>query len=327
MGKLVRPFIIASVLTALSVGQDCTQLVPVDVLDRDTGSSIVPLTADVLQARMGDTTLPVTALDRIRTSRIIVLIDESGSMGESFPETPPGQKQALRTIKQALTDLMESLPPGVSIEYGLFNDKWLFSDAFVSEPKELREKIDDVTSRFGKTGFGKTALYDSLHEALSRLGRPQPSDTILLLTDGEDNRSKRSANELEVELRVAGARLVTIMVYRPGASVVLQAENEQRDSVQALVGSTGGSSLAIDTTSRAWMDQKTSAANIQMLRYFWQHEVLARYVAHIQVPVALRSEKKWTLSLNLDADRRLKRAVVVYPHRLSPCPATMTDPL
>jgi hypothetical protein len=143
-----------------------------------------------------------------------------------------------------------------------------------------------------------------------------------LLTDGEDNRSKRSANELEVELRVAGARLVTIMVYRPGASVVLQAENEQRDSVQALVGSTGGSSLAVDSINRSWMDQKTSAANVQMVRYFWEHEVLARYVAHIQVPATLRSEKKWTLSLTPDADPRLKRAAVVYPHRLSPCPGT-----
>jgi hypothetical protein len=269
---------------------------------------------------MGDTALPVSALDRIRTRRVIILVDESGSMGESVGSSSYNQGKALRPIKQALGDLMEDLPPAVSIEYGLFNDKWLFSDEFVSDPKELRNRVADVTSRFNKIGHGRTALYDSLHEALSRLGTPQLADTILLLTDGGDNSSQRSAKQLEHEFRVAGVRLDTIMVYQP-----VQYESEQRDLVQALVGSTGGSSLAIDSTSRAWMDQKTSAANIQMLRYFWQHQVLARYVARVQVPTTLRSEKKWTLSLNIGANPTLKRGVVVYPHRLSPCPATTAN--
>src|SRR5262249_10120743 len=215
MEKVVGLLIAAFLSPVLSISQDCTQTVPIDVIDRDTGAPIVPLTAEALRANTGDTPLPVITLDRIRTSRIIVLIDESGSMGE---DGRPGihQTQALRPIKQALSDLMEELPPGVSVEYGLFNDKWLFSEAFVSDPKELRKRIDDVTSRFARIGHGKTALFDSLHQALLNLGTPQLTDTILLLTDGGDNSSQRTAKQLEHEFRVAGARLLTMMVYRSG---------------------------------------------------------------------------------------------------------------
>jgi len=324
MEKVVLLFMVAFLSPILSIGQDCTQTVPIDVIDRDSGAPIVPLTAEALRARMGDTPLPVTALERIPTSRIVVLIDESGSMGESVIPAMSlrSQGQSLRTIKQALSDLMEELPPGVSVEYGLFNDKWLFTEAFVSDPKELRKRIDDVTSRFGKTGFGKTALYDSLHEALLRLGKPQLADTILLLTDGGDNKSQRTAKELEHEFGVAGARLLTMMVYGPEARLGLAPESEQSGLVQQLVSNTGGSTLAINSTSGFWTDKKASAAFVQMVRYFWQHQVLARYVAHVQVPTALRTEKKWTLSLNPDVDPRLRRGVVVYPHRLSPCSVT-----
>jgi hypothetical protein len=305
------------------VGQDCTQAIPIDVLDRDTGASIVPLTAEALRAKTGDTALPVIALNRIRTSRIIVLIDESGSMGGS--ESPEIHlDQALRPIKQTLSELMEDLPPGVSIGYGLFNDKWLFSDGFVSDPNELRRRVEDVTLRFGKMGHGKTALYDSLHEALLNLGTPQLTDTILLLTDGGDNSSQRSAKQLEHEFRVAGARLLTMIVYLSQVHGALSpSEIDQRDSVQALVSNTGGSSLAVNGARRYWIDKKASAAYVQLVRYFWQHQVLARYTAYVQVPAALRNEQKWKLWLNSDADPRLKHGVVVYPNRLSPCPVTV----
>jgi hypothetical protein len=219
---------------------------------------------------------------------------------------------------------MEELPPGVLTEYGLFNDEWLFSDGFASDPKEVREKIDDVTSRFGRTGHGKTALFDSLHEALLKFGTPQLTDTILLLTDGGDNVSQRSAKQLEHEFRVAGARLLTMLVYQRGGHLDLSPrETDQRDSVQALVSKTGGSSLAIDSASRYWLDKKVSTACIRLVRYFWQHQVLARYIAYVQVPAALRNEQNWKLWLNSDADPRLKHGVVVYPTRLSPCPVTV----
>jgi hypothetical protein len=210
---------------------------------------------------------------------------------------------------------MSKLPPGVSIEYGLFNNKWVFSDAFVADPAELRKSIEEVTARFGKFPYGRTAIYDSLHEALKRLGEPQTGDSIVLLTDGGENSSKLDAKKLEQEFRAAKARLLTMMVYGP-----YWAEAAQQNSVQELVARTGGSTLAINPESPAWADPKNNLRTAEMVRRFWNERVLTTDVIQVQVPGTLTKEAKWTLSVNREADARLKHAVVIYPTRLSPCP-------
>jgi hypothetical protein len=316
MVMLLLALLLLGVFVAPAVARDCTQVVPIDIFDRDTGRSIVPLTAVALAAKSGEVRLPIVGLDRTRTGRLIVLIDESGSMSESASSLFSYQGEALRLIKQTLRDLMAELPPGVSVEYGLFNETWVFSEGFISDPKELRKSVDEVTARFGKKGYGKTALYDSVYEALTRFQTPQPGDSILLLTDGGDNRSKLPPKKLERELRVARVRLLTM--FKVGSVL----EEEGPNWVQEFSASTGGAFLAIDSASTSWTDKKAVAKNAQVLRNFWNDKVLAGYVVHVQVPATFKNETKWKLLVNREADLRLKHAVVTYPDRLSPCPVT-----
>jgi len=244
-------------------------------------------------------------------------VDVSGSMGE-MTDIPSYQGPALRSIKQTLSDLMGELPSGASVEYGLFSTKWAFSEAFVSDPKELEKSVEALTARFGKTGFGHTALFDALHEALMRFGTPQPGDSILLLTDGGDNSSKLTARKLEREFHAANTRLLTLLVLQRGREF----EREAVEQVQDLVAKTGGSSLSIYTTDDSWLGKKGFGENVQVLRRFWNDKILFGYVARVQVPVSFKDDRKWTLSLNREADPRLKHAVPTYPDHLSPCPVT-----
>src|SRR5262249_43039297 len=161
-------------------------------------------------------------------------------------------------------------------------------------------------------------LYDSLHEALKRFGTPQAGDSILLLTDGGDNRSKLVPKELEHEFRAAKARLLTMMVYGP--YVLAGPEGAQQSSVQELVARTGGSTFAINPESPAWADPKNKLRTGEIVRRFWNERVLNTDVIQVQVPGTLRKESKWMLSVNSETDARLKHAVVIYPTRLSPCP-------
>jgi hypothetical protein len=308
------------ILAAPAVAQDCTQTVPVRIVDRYTGAPIEDLTREMVTARMGKTPLPISAPTRIRASRIIVLIDESGSMaGIASPNSPfsHAQRDAVLDVEQTLGELMGKMPPGVSIEYGLFNNKWVFSDTFVSDPVELRKNIDEVTARFGKAPSGHTAIYDSLHEALKRFGAPQIGDSILLLTDGGDNSSKLTAKKLEQAFRDANARLFTVMVNElPLTSPQLETASP---SLQDLVKKTGGSFLAVNLDSPWWAEKENSLRNAQMVRRFWNERVLSTDVIRVQVPGTLTKEAKWTLSLNREADARLKHAVAIYPTRLGPC--------
>jgi len=269
---------------------------------------------------MGETLLPISAPTRIRASRIIVLIDESGSMEGAKPFSR--QREALRSLKQTLSILMAQLPPGVSIQFGLFNEKWAFTDTFISDPRELQKAIGEVKARFGKGPYGHTAIYDSLHEALRRFGAPQLGDSIVLLTDGDDNISKLGAKKLEQEFRAAKARLLTLMVYQPHVILDVIPEEEEfgRDAVQDLVEKTGGSTLAINPGSPAWADPKNNMRTAEMVRRFWNERVLSTDVIQVQVPGTLTKEANWTLSVNRQADARLKHAVAIYPIRLSPCP-------
>src|SRR5262249_44495418 len=157
-----------------------------------------------------------------------------------------------------------NLPPGLSIQYGIFNDKWIFSELFISDSKELGQRIEEVNARFGPRGQGHTALYDALHEALSRFHDSQPGDAILLITDGGENSSKLSANKLEREFRDANVRLLTILVQSPSPL------GEYRpDWMQQLSQNTAGDSLRIDTASSSWEDRKGLLENARVLRNFW----------------------------------------------------------
>ena len=312
-------FCFVLILAAPAIAQDCSRTVAIRVVDRDTGAPVEPLTAETITARMGETTLPISAPTRIRANRIFVLIDESGSMAGAVPFSD--QNQTLLAVKQTLGSLMGQLPPGVSVKYGLFSEKWVFTHTFISEPGELRKAMAQVTARFGKAPYGHTAIYDTLHEALKRFGAPQTGDSILLLTDGDDNSSKLGAKKLEQEFHAAKARLLTMMVYEPHVILDVIPEKEEfgRESVQDLVEKTGGSTLAINPKSPEWAHPKNNLHIAEMVRRFWNEWVLSTDVIQVQVPGTLTKEARWTLSLNGEADARLKHAVVIYPTQLAPC--------
>jgi hypothetical protein len=299
------------ILAVPVVAQDCTQIVPILLADRDTGARIEALSAATFTAKIGAVPLQISGTARILASRIVVLIDESGSMDEKGSSTNKGH--TISAAKRTLSDLFTALPPGVSVEYGLFNEKSVFSGAFANNPEELRRNIEETTTRFGRRGYGKTAMLDALHEALLRFGTPQRGDSILLFSDGGDNRSKIAQKQLENDFRAAHVRLLTMMVYESGVTPEEVAGPELLEELRA---KTGGSSLAIGAI---WVDQKTTVA---MIRRFWNERVLTTDLIQVQVPGAFTSETKWKLTVNREADPRLKRAIVLYPDRLSPCSPT-----
>jgi len=291
--------------------------VPVRLVDRNTGALIEPLTAGMITAKIGQTSLPISGWTSMRANRVVVLIDESGSMSENgYSPSSSDHRQALRTIKQVLRDVMAALPPGVSVEYGLFSDKQVISDTFVFAPDEVRNSIDDVSVRFGRRGYGQTAIFDALHEAVKHFGTPQTGDTILLLTDGVDNKSKLPAKMLEGEFRGAHARLLTMMLSESHGA---PEEDASRDALRDLVEKTGGSSLGVDGENPAWAEKKESPRLLDTLRRFWNEWVLTTDAIQVRVPGSFAKEVKLTLSVNRQADGRLKHAVAIYPNRLGPC--------
>src|SRR5438270_13466472 len=96
-----------------AAAQDCTQTLPLNILDQKTGNALVLPQRDVLQARMGSAAISITGLERVESRRVLVLVDQSGSMA---PENGLGEyrKQALAAVEETMDEMLSQLPPGTS---------------------------------------------------------------------------------------------------------------------------------------------------------------------------------------------------------------------
>ena len=300
-----------------AAAQDCTQIFPLNILDQKTGNAVGLPRRDVLQARMGDTAIPITGLERAEKRRVLVLVDQSGSMAT---ENSLGQyqKEALAAVEETMDELASQLPAGTSMAYGFFNDQWVFMPEFLSDPGPLREAIAETRKQLPKPGKGSTSLFDALHQAMLQFGTPRPGDTIILFTDTGENKSKLHPAEVEKELRRSGLRLVLLLLEQH----VISEQAPYLDIFLSLAEDTGGAIGTVNTLDRSWLAKKDSEANREALRKFWTQEALNGYLLQVQVPAALRKPKKWSLRINPANDPSLKHVSLKYPGRLTPCPVS-----
>lgn len=212
--------------------------------------------------------------------------------------------------------MFQQLPPGLSVEYGIFTDATVFGDSFVSETAALRKSIQLVNDQFPKQGHEYTAIYDAIDAALLRFDNPQPEDAILLLTDGEDTSSKQSVKAVEQKLRASGVRLFIILLAQ---HLFLPQQQSQREELAALSRRSGGTVHVLDVTKQGWGFEKPVRAASEELRRFWNEEVLKGYVLTLEVPTSFNKDKKWSLSLTTADQRRAAKLALVYPNRLAPC--------
>ena len=307
------------VLIHFAVAQDCTQKVPVNVLDQKTGVAITSLQPGIFQASAGKITVLIKGLAQVERRRIVVLEDESESMAA---HNTPGeyQKDAMEATDKTFSSLLSQLPSGVSVAYGFFNDKAVFTDGFFQDPHQLEEAIANAKRQLNKPGTGDTALFDSLREAVRLFQTPQVGDTIVLVTDGGENKSKLSTAELERELYTTGVRLILVLVKHPHPES--PEEIDYANWLPGLATKTSGTTAVIDITNRSWQDPKAATLNRAVLREFWIQQVLSGYIMEVQVPADSPKARKWSLRLNTTESPRLKQTILQYPEKLPPCPVS-----
>lgn len=314
----MKPLLIAALLLSIrgAASQDCTQTLPINVLDQKTGNSLTSLRPESLEARMGGAAVQIKGLEAVEHRRLLVLVDVSASMA---PTDGIGafQKQALEAVEETMAELLQKLPSGTAVAYGFFNDKSVFTPDFLTDPAQLRNAIEETRKQLPNAGKGHTRLYDALDQALLRFGTPRPGDTVVLLTDAGENESKMHPGRVEKDLRRSGLRLVLLLVQQH-----LPAElTPYWDALIGLAEDTGGAVEMIDTLDRSWLNKKGSEPNREKLRRFWTEEALGGYVMQVQAPATLIKPRKWSLRINPAVHPELKHVTIQYPAKLAPCPA------
>ena len=304
-------------LARQGMAQECTQAMPATMVDEETGTFISGITADRLHAKVGSVRVPITRVERIPSFRVLILFDTSGSMEQK--DTPfMHQRRVLPLIDSTLDGLVGELPQGSRVEYGLFNDNAVFSSEFTSDVKKLRQSLLEAKQQLKPRELRKTALYDAIGAGLARFDRPQPGDSMIIVTDGEDNKSRLTAAKVQEEAARKGVRVFTILIE--GNDFGYQGEGLV---ISDLAEHTGGSVHVVNATNNAWIGDKMPELERRALRRFWNNEVLAGYLLHFSVPTQAEKRGKWTLTVDRLPGQKSK-PLVVYPRRLQACLA-VTD--
>jgi hypothetical protein len=255
-----------------------------------------------VEVRVGKAKLSLTAVEPIAPHRILLIVDESGSMN--------GPDKHLAVVTQTLAQLVGNLAPKVLVEYGAFNNKAAFGNRFTSNPTELRESVAQVREQLGTPRLARTALFDAIHEGLGRFDSLRPGDSILVLTDGGDNHSKTTLKGLRQELEEKGVRLFAVLIEWENGP---PEETSTADSLVDLAELTGGTVHRVGTGKLFSPDEETSD-----LRRYWTEELLSGYVVHFNVPTASANERKWRLSAKTEALSK-KKILMIYPKHLPAC--------
>ena len=298
---MIRWFFLVLIALAapVALAQNCTTYVLIEPFDAKTGHGIDGLTAESFQALMGNASLPVVSATRDFNNRVLVLTESTGST----------DNKEVAMLVRAIADKARNAPAGRPIAFGAFAEEAVIGKEFLTDPQKRSSAIDEVLAQAARLPGKYVSLFDSLHQAIAVFAPRQPGDTILLLTDGHDNKSKRNLDDMEKEFAASGTRL--LVVIRPKFTPIgvyadfKQHIREENRSLKILSSSTGGA--------------YTGFKNERFLEFAW-----AGYLLGIQAPVALDKPKDWKLQVKSSNGKPDKNIFLYSPWRLTPCGSVTT---
>lgn len=178
---------------------------------------------------------------------LIVAIDISGSMTPAMPKLRAAVKQFLADVpKQHQVTLLG------------FNDTIFTPTRRSTDPAERAKAVDRLAS------WGSTALYDAILRGVEMLGRQTGRKALVVFSDGEDQGSHATINDVERRLQSSD---VTLYMIAQGRGVTLEA---LRKVMERLVQPTGGRALFtdnIDELHGAFVDLLNELSNQYLLGY------------------------------------------------------------
>jgi hypothetical protein len=305
--------LIATVLLATGAFGQCAQEILVNAGDM-AGVRVTGLTAQDLKARIGKLPLTITSVHDVHlTPRVILLFDISGSMQAEDPAPAIAM-----TMASAIFSLLEKDSP---VAVGMFGDKLTTLTEFGLDRQASVEAIRTNLPKKQRWS-GPTRIIEPVAEATGLFGEVQAGDTIVVISDGGDNRSWKVDEALR-KIRKSGVR-----VFIAGPDLRNYEENEIQVA-QGIYGSGGrwflwGRSHSLG--DRSYSDPLTPKEVQEIL------EEARNLVARIHHAYQLRfdsstSQGSGDLKLELDTKRNkhFKSVGLEYPTALISCTRTAAN--
>ncbi len=295
---IFRLLLMLSIACSVGLAQECTRILPVNVTDRATGRSVDTFTADQLHARVGSLPLPISSLDKFAAGRVLVLIDVSGSM-----------EHVSMLVKHLGPALVRENPSGAQMAFGFFNSRIVISPQFTADPRELDRIIEQANATPSK---GRTLLLDAIHQGLKLFGEPRLGDSMVIVTDGDDNDSVIRRRQIEDEVKAAGVRMFSVLMKRPFSSGSAEIQ-EGEERLDRMAKNTGGAVYTIPMGGTEWRDPEFKQHLNDALLILWRESVLRGYSVTLKTPSVIK-KGQWKLEITHD-----DRPEIHYPQYLGPC--------
>jgi Ca-activated chloride channel family protein len=151
---------------------------------------------------MGMLCMTATAQQPTAPVSVGIVFDTSGSMGAKLVRS---RQLAAQFLKAA--DLHDEF---FLVE---FNDRPVLASAFTANTEEIQDHLVFIQSK------GRSALRDAVYLALSEIKKGQnPRKALLVISDGGDNRSQHTEDEITNLVRSAGVPIYAFGVTEPAVS-------------------------------------------------------------------------------------------------------------
>ncbi len=214
---------------ALAADGDTAQLTGITVGSDRSLSGVLTVAATAVDAGtlsvdIGGNRLPVRTIPIAQARRAtMIVVDTSGSMGAS----------GMQTVRTAVDSFLQVVPSDVQVGLVSFSGTPSVAVPLTTDRAKVSQGMAQLTSN------GETAIFDAVNLSLAQLGT-EGDRSILLLSDGTDNRSSATQDQVVGAISSTGVRAQTI-AFKTGSS--------DTAVLQSLAAAGHGSVVAADDTA------------------------------------------------------------------------------
>jgi VWFA-related protein len=178
---------------------------------------------------------------------VVAAIDISGSMGPAMPK-----------VKVAVKEFLGEVPTQDKVTLLGFNDNIFTLTRKATDPAERMKAVDRLAP------WGSTALYDVLLRGVEILGRQTGRKTLVVFTDGEDQGSHATINDVERRMQSSD---ITLYMIAQGRGVTMEPLRKVMERLSAPTGGRAIFSDSIDELHTAFADLLDELSNQYLLGY------------------------------------------------------------
>jgi hypothetical protein len=291
------------------------------------------LAAENFQASFRHQAIKILSVTQSSAPRVVIVLDASTTM--------LGAKSEWDLSVESARQLSNALPRGAMLGLIVLSTKIERTISLTNDRQAIATELDDLQTgrRSIMTGTQKTALWDSMGQALSLFGAPEAGDTIYVISDGLDKTSHLQLRNFE---RSMGTVRIFALVSAPYPNAA--PASGIGEELLHLATDSGGSALIVSTEPSVerddpvfspfepppYFERVLTGGQIAGAKAAQFRRIGSFYGVEVQLPGRLEKTSNWSVKAAVGIESGGHGLNIIYPKQLRPCevanPSAKTAP-